>query len=145
MQGFFGSKYHSGKVHIIWEGHKILRNLHRRFVLCSNGQICDEDFAKFCGLLRIYELYIDISRNMILFWIIFQVYISIYVSQLSIQIFFFQILDYFVELGSKCVSDINCTFTNLFVFVGKVVMPSSDSKKSKWNCIDQLCIKMQVK
>ena len=45
------------KVHIFWEGHKFLRNLHRRFVLCNNGQIYDGDFAKFCGLLRIYELY----------------------------------------------------------------------------------------
>ena len=27
------------KVHIFWEGHKILQNLHHRFVLCSNGQI----------------------------------------------------------------------------------------------------------
>ena len=34
-----------------------LRNLHGRFVLCSNGQIYGGDFAKFCGLLRIYELY----------------------------------------------------------------------------------------
>ena len=25
------------KVHIFWEGHKFLRNLHGRFVLCSNG------------------------------------------------------------------------------------------------------------
>ena len=32
-----------------------LRNLHRRFVLCSNGQIYGGDFAKFFGLLRIYE------------------------------------------------------------------------------------------
>ena len=44
------------KVHIFWEGHKILQNLHRRFVLCSNGQIYGGDFAKFWGLLRIYEL-----------------------------------------------------------------------------------------
>ena len=44
------------KVHIFWEGHKILRNLHRRFVLCSASQIYGGDFAKFCGLLRIYEL-----------------------------------------------------------------------------------------
>ena len=82
-----------------------------------------------------------------LFWVIFQFnFIFIYVSTIIVNSdFFFQILDYFVELGSKCVSDINCTFTNLFVFVGKVAMPSSDSKKSKWNCIDQLCIKMQVK
>ena len=44
------------KVHIFWEGHKILRNLHRRFVLCSASQIYSRKFAKFCGLLRIYEL-----------------------------------------------------------------------------------------
>ena len=44
------------KVHIFWEGHKILRNLHHRFVLCSIGQIFGGDFAKFCGLLRIYEI-----------------------------------------------------------------------------------------
>ena len=44
------------KVHIFWEGHKILWNLHRRFVLCSASQMAG-DFAKFCGLLRIYELY----------------------------------------------------------------------------------------
>ena len=44
------------KVHIFWEGHKILRKLHLRFVLCSNCQIYSGDFAKFCGLLRIYEL-----------------------------------------------------------------------------------------
>ena len=43
------------KVHIIWEGHKILQNLDRRFVLCSNGQIYGGDFAKFCGFLRLYD------------------------------------------------------------------------------------------
>ena len=32
-------------------------NLHCRFVLCNNGQIYRGDFAKFCGLLRMYELY----------------------------------------------------------------------------------------
>ena len=36
---------------------KILRNHHLRFVLYSNGQIYGGDFAKLCGLLRIYELY----------------------------------------------------------------------------------------
>ena len=30
-----GGKFLFFKVHIFWEGHKILRNLHRRFVLCS--------------------------------------------------------------------------------------------------------------
>ena len=45
------------KVHIFWEGHKVLRNLHRRFDGYFIGQIYGEDFAKNFGLLRIYELY----------------------------------------------------------------------------------------
>ena len=48
------------KVHIPTYSDKatlFLRNLHRRFVPCSNGQIYGGDFAKFCGHLRIYELY----------------------------------------------------------------------------------------
>ena len=36
-----------GKVHTFREGHKILRNLRRRFVLCSASQICSGDFATF--------------------------------------------------------------------------------------------------
>ena len=46
------------KVHIFWEGNKILRNLHHLFVLCTASLIIGGDFAKFCGLLRIYELYL---------------------------------------------------------------------------------------
>ena len=46
----------SFKVHIFWEGHKILRNLHLTFVLCSASQIYSGYFAKVYGLLRIYEL-----------------------------------------------------------------------------------------
>ena len=37
-----------------------MRNLHRRFVLCSNGQIYSGDFTKFRGLPRIYELYLGV-------------------------------------------------------------------------------------
>ena len=48
------------KVHIFWEGHKFLQNLHRRFVLCSNSQTYGEDFGNFCGLLRIL-IYINFS------------------------------------------------------------------------------------
>jgi hypothetical protein len=44
-----------GKVHIFWEGRKILRNLHQLFVLCTASQIIGGYFAKFCGLLTIYE------------------------------------------------------------------------------------------
>ena len=51
------------KVHIFWEGHKILRNLHQLFDWQYIGQIIGGDFAKFCGLLRIYELYLSCSRE----------------------------------------------------------------------------------
>ena len=44
------------KVHIVWEGHKNLRNHQLTFVLWSASQKNGGDFAKFCGLLRIYEL-----------------------------------------------------------------------------------------
>ena len=55
------------KVHIFWEGHKILQ-----IVLCSASQIYGGDFEKFWGLLRIYELYSNttdfcISKNGMLF------------------------------------------------------------------------------
>ena len=43
------------KVHIFWEGHKFLQNLHQLFVLCSASQIIGGDFTKLCGFLRIYE------------------------------------------------------------------------------------------
>ena len=36
------------KVHIFWEG--------QLFVLCTASQIIGGDFAKFCGLLTIYQL-----------------------------------------------------------------------------------------
>ena len=51
------------KVHIFWEGHKILRNLHQFCVLCTASQTIGRYFAKFCGPLRIYELYqLEISH-----------------------------------------------------------------------------------
>ena len=52
------------KVHIFWEGHKNLRNLHCRFGWHYIGQIYGGDFSKFCGLLRIYELYLLQSISM---------------------------------------------------------------------------------
>ena len=51
--------WYVNKVHIFWEGHKISRNLNRRFDLYYIGQIYGGDFAKICGLLRIYELYLQ--------------------------------------------------------------------------------------
>ena len=50
-------KFENYKVHIFWEGHKILRNLHLTFDCMYCSQKLGEDFAKVCGLLRIYELY----------------------------------------------------------------------------------------
>ena len=49
------------KVHIFWEGHKILQNLHLTFGYSTYSQKLGEDFLKFCGLLRIYELYYVIT------------------------------------------------------------------------------------
>ena len=40
-----------------WFFLNFLRNLHQLFVLCTASQIIGGYFAKFCGLLRIYELY----------------------------------------------------------------------------------------
>ena len=45
--------YFLGKVQLFWEGHNILWNLYSRFVLCSNSG----NFATFCGVLRMFELY----------------------------------------------------------------------------------------
>ena len=45
------------KFHTFWEGHKILRNLPLTFDCMYCSQKLGEDFAKFCGLLRIYKLY----------------------------------------------------------------------------------------
>ena len=44
------------KVYVFWEDQKILQNLQQRFECYYKGQIYGGDFAKFCGLLRIYEL-----------------------------------------------------------------------------------------
>ena len=37
-----------------------MRNLHLTFDYSTYSQKLGEDFAKFCGLLRIYELYIPL-------------------------------------------------------------------------------------
>ena len=44
---------------------KVLGNHQLKFVLCSNGQIFSGDFAKLCGLLRIYELYIIVVSKVV--------------------------------------------------------------------------------
>ena len=44
------------KVHIFWEGHKILQNIQSKFDCYYIGRIYSKDFAKFCGILRTYKL-----------------------------------------------------------------------------------------
>ena len=48
--------YYDDKVHTFWEGHIILQNLRLRLDRYYIGQIYGGDFAKICGMLRIYEL-----------------------------------------------------------------------------------------
>ena len=60
-EAFFPPFYLYYKVHIFWESHKIVRNLHQLFDWQSIGQKIGGNFAKFCGLLRIYELYIRVK------------------------------------------------------------------------------------
>ena len=55
---FIATKPHGSKVDMFWEDHKSLRNLHLTFDCMYCGQKLGEDFAKLCGLLRIYEPYI---------------------------------------------------------------------------------------
>ena len=55
------------KVHIFWEGHKFLWDLLRRFDWNCIGQICGGDFAKFCGLLRMHELWLQLINIKIAF------------------------------------------------------------------------------
>ena len=45
---------------------KILRNLPLTFDNSTYGQKLGEDFAKFCGLLRIYELYQEVFFDYII-------------------------------------------------------------------------------
>ena len=40
------------RVHIFWEGHKVLQNLHQLFDWQYIRQRIGGDFAKFCGLIR---------------------------------------------------------------------------------------------
>ena len=59
-------KFFRHKVHIFWEGHKILRSLHLTFDCMYCSQKLGEDFSKFCGLLRIYELYyVELEKSYI--------------------------------------------------------------------------------
>jgi len=52
LEGTFLKFIHSKKAT------KILLNLPLTFDYSTYGQKLEEDFAKFCGLLRIYELYL---------------------------------------------------------------------------------------
>ena len=45
-----------------------MRNIQQVFVLCTASQMIGGDFAKFCGLLRIYELYLGLIVWPKAFW-----------------------------------------------------------------------------
>ena len=56
--------YNCSKVHIFWEGHKILRNLHQLLVLCSASQIIDVEISqKFVAFSDIWTLCNHICNN----------------------------------------------------------------------------------
>ena len=59
------SQFKVVKVHIFWEGHTILRNLGQLFDWQYIGQKIGGDFAKLCGLLKIYELYYKRSLSLV--------------------------------------------------------------------------------
>ena len=55
----------NSKVHIFWEGHKILQNLHRRLDRYYIGQIYGGDFAKFYGLYMNFITYLTRLVNVV--------------------------------------------------------------------------------
>ena len=62
----FSTKLHSistGKVHIFWEGDRILKNHPLTFDCMYCSQKKGEDFSKFCGLLKLYEIYEKIWKK----------------------------------------------------------------------------------
>ena len=60
------------KVLTFWEGHKILPNFPLTFDYSRYSQKQGEDFAKFCGLLRIYELYVEKPEILTIFCLYFR-------------------------------------------------------------------------
>jgi hypothetical protein len=73
------------KVHIFWEGHKNLQNLQRRSNCYYTRQIHGGGFAKICGLLRIYELYLHGGLHRVSFALKFDAWqIFIWLPKLSL-------------------------------------------------------------
>ena len=56
---YLSTQCKSSKLHIFSEGHKNFRNLPLTFDCMYSSQKKVEDFAKFCGLLRICGLYLQ--------------------------------------------------------------------------------------
>ena len=55
------------KVHIFWEGHKTLRNLHHRFDRNYIGQIYSGDFAKNCEMWLFSLFFWNVAKSALLF------------------------------------------------------------------------------
>ena len=86
------------KVHIFWEGHKILQNLHRRFVLCSSSQIYSGDFLKLLAFWEYMNFRIQfLMAHEIRFWILKH--------------------SYFVTLGSQLFNDWNSVLIIFLLFL----------------------------
>jgi hypothetical protein len=114
-----------GKVHIFWEGHKILHNLPRTFDCMYCSQKLGEDFAKFCGLLRIYELYqklfwpftvwINCSSDL-------KIFANSWPSASNLQSFFRSLEQFFLAVGQN-------NFGNKIPFFQVEIKKNCD-----WNC-----------
>ena len=103
------------KVHIFWEGHKILRNLPLTFDCIYCSQKLGEDFANFCGLLRLYELYIHINFK------IYSRLLTCLIGHSSLYLFHCKFLDCYMYSSNlwnyiffvrSCIFVITCTLVN---------------------------------
>ena len=94
-----------------------MQNLHLWFVLCSASQIYGGDFAKFCDLLRIYELYKELFT--FLFFLILGLESHMYASQWFLTVFtakfplylVFRVLDVFLFDGFDAIFQVQPIFS----------------------------------
>ena len=106
-----------GKVHTFWEGHKILQNIHRRTNLW-------EDFAKFCGLLRLYELYqyklLQFCQINLYFW---EWSFHVFIAKISTKSEFLHKKKFKIGFNRRCENNgilVTECFFNLFLDVSQI-------------------------
>ena len=86
------SKYMKFKVHIFWEGHKILQNLHLTFDYSTYSQKLGEDFAKFLWPSQ------NIWTLTLILFFFFQVRMTFKVGSVGLPIKFFWRIPLFLLL-----------------------------------------------